>query len=601
MIGFLQPLALLALVAAAIPALLHLLGRRLPPTVVFPAVKYLTATEREHSRRLRFRNLLLLILRTAVIVCIVLAASRPFVRTGTGVAHPPTAVALVVDNSLSSAAVLEGHRTLDTIIATARQVIARTATGDRLWLVLADGLPLRKTRLEAIEVLDSLEPSNMRLDLGTAARAAARAILEDPLPNGPVVVVSDLQATAFSPGESPATRVLLWAPPARPKNRWLDSVYSQPEIWTPTGSVVAVVGGSSERPVTLRLRAEGMELARALASPGDRVVLSGALRNPGWTVASVELDSDEMRADDIRKIALLRAEPVAVAMATEVGDFLVEAVSVLQQGGRATSGDRVSLGHFAQAGTSVVFPPSDPAMVGALNRTLNMRGVTWEFRDVRQGEWTLSDQSGIADGIEVYRRYGLSGTGDIFADIDGEPWLVRSGNVVLVASRLEPEWTRLPVSAFFVPFVDYLINRIAAEESWIVTASPGDVVELPATARTMDGTQSAPVTAVPGNHRIVAPLHTGVYFLHSASSDTVGALEVFSDVRESQLQVADENQVRTVFGDDARVLESDQLLSSLFSGEGRINVASLFLMLALAAAVGEFLVASSGGRKRTAV
>jgi hypothetical protein len=51
-IGFLQPLALLGLAAVAIPPLLHLIGRRLPPTVVFPAVRYLTATEREHSRRL---------------------------------------------------------------------------------------------------------------------------------------------------------------------------------------------------------------------------------------------------------------------------------------------------------------------------------------------------------------------------------------------------------------------------------------------------------------------------------------------------------------------------------------------------------------------
>ena len=71
MISFLEPLALLGLAAALIPTLLHLLGRRLPPEVVFPAVRYLTATEREHSRRLWLRNLLLLILRTLVMVLVV--------------------------------------------------------------------------------------------------------------------------------------------------------------------------------------------------------------------------------------------------------------------------------------------------------------------------------------------------------------------------------------------------------------------------------------------------------------------------------------------------------------------------------------------------
>ncbi|MFQ5845887.1 MAG: BatA domain-containing protein [Planctomycetota bacterium] len=110
MIGFLQPIALLGLAAAAIPPLLHLIGRKLPPTVVFPAIRYLTATEREYSRRLKLRNLLLLVLRTVIIVLLVLAAARPVARVGAGTSHPPTALALVVDNSLSSGAVVAGRR-----------------------------------------------------------------------------------------------------------------------------------------------------------------------------------------------------------------------------------------------------------------------------------------------------------------------------------------------------------------------------------------------------------------------------------------------------------------------------------------------------------
>ena len=65
---------LLGLGAAAIPIILHLITRRRPPTVVFPAVRYLVDTAREHQRRLRLRNLLLLLVRTALIVALVLAA-----------------------------------------------------------------------------------------------------------------------------------------------------------------------------------------------------------------------------------------------------------------------------------------------------------------------------------------------------------------------------------------------------------------------------------------------------------------------------------------------------------------------------------------------
>jgi len=592
---------LLALVAAAIPTLLHLLGRRLPPTVVFPAVRYLTATEREHSRRLRFRNLLLLLLRTAALVFLILAAARPVTELGSGDSHAPTALAVVVDNSLSSGVVVEGRRALDTIVATARGVLEHAGSGDRVWLVLADGIPQRQTRLEALETLDRLTPSMARLDLGEAARAAAQAIHDDPLADGAVVVVSDLQATALSRGPPAATRVIVWNPPPVPANRWLDSVYSEPQIWTPRGGVVAVVGGSSDRPAALRLRVGGLELARTVASPGDRVILSATLPRQGWTEASVELDPDEMRSDDRRVLALFRAEPSGVAATADVGDFLGEALSVLQEGGRTVAGNQVLVGGISQMGVSILFPPSDPALVGALNRMLNSLAVDWQFENVTQGEWELADASGLSDGIEVSVRYRLVGSGSVYATCAGEPWLVRSGNVVLVASRMEPEWTRLPVSAAFVPFLDFVINRIAADEAWIVNASPGEVVALPTSASSVLGPGEVELTRVPRSGRVVAPPAPGVYFLRSVSGDTVGALEVNGDPRESRLQIASDDQVRASFGEESRIVDSPDLYGAPFSGSGRMDLTGVFLVLAALGVLGEFIVASSGGQTRKLV
>src|SRR5207302_826857 len=83
-VTFLHPLALLGLAAAAIPALLHLLERRTPPEAEFPPLRYLRDAERQSARRLRLRHLLLLILRTALVAVIVLAAARPILPTGVG-------------------------------------------------------------------------------------------------------------------------------------------------------------------------------------------------------------------------------------------------------------------------------------------------------------------------------------------------------------------------------------------------------------------------------------------------------------------------------------------------------------------------------------
>ena len=90
--SFLHPWMLFGLGAAAIPIILHLIARRRPPTVVVPAVRYLVDTAREHQRRLRIRNLLLLLVRTALIVALMLAASGPSVPISGVPGHAPSAI-----------------------------------------------------------------------------------------------------------------------------------------------------------------------------------------------------------------------------------------------------------------------------------------------------------------------------------------------------------------------------------------------------------------------------------------------------------------------------------------------------------------------------
>src|SRR5256885_10791373 len=134
-VSFLHRLALLGLAAAAIPALLHLLQRRVPPEVDFPPVRYLSAAERESARRLRLRHLLLLILRTALIVTIVLAAARPLVPLRGGGAHQPTAAVIILDNSPSSGAVIDGGLVLDRLRGAAHSSLARPPSAGRGWVV----------------------------------------------------------------------------------------------------------------------------------------------------------------------------------------------------------------------------------------------------------------------------------------------------------------------------------------------------------------------------------------------------------------------------------------------------------------------------------
>jgi hypothetical protein len=172
MIGFLHPWLLAGLVAAGIPILLHLVARREPPTVVFPAVRYLVTTTRENQRRLRLTNWLLLLLRTLLIAALVMAAAGPTLRLSGVPGHPATAMVVIVDNSPSSAAVAGGTPRLTRFKAAARAVLRRGTPADALWLLTADGTPRAGDAATLARVLDSLTPSARRMDLGSARSAA---------------------------------------------------------------------------------------------------------------------------------------------------------------------------------------------------------------------------------------------------------------------------------------------------------------------------------------------------------------------------------------------------------------------------------------------
>jgi hypothetical protein len=590
-IGFLQPLALLGLAAAAIPPLLHLLGRRRPPTVVFPAIQYLTATEREHSRRLKLRNLLLLLLRVAAIVLIVLAAARPVARVQAGTSHPPTALAVVVDNSLSSGAVVAGQTVLTTLTARARDVLEHSEAGDQLWLVLADGELRRVTRTTAHGTLDSLTPWPVRLDLGTAVRAAARGVTESELGLSEVVVLSDLQASALSSGPPVEGRVLILEAPSRPENLGVDSAVSEPARWTPSGSVIASIGGHAAGRTAVRLEIDGVEVARTVASAGDRVVLEGTAPGSGWLTGVVRLDADELRDDDTWYLGIRASGPTTVGVVTHVGRFVEDGLAVLRENGRIALGNAVQLADRPQSGATVVVPPAEPALTGAINRALAARGIDWRFGDLLEGEWSIrGDLPGA--GEAVYRRYRLNGSGDVLATVGGEPWLVRAGEVTLLASRLEESWTALPVRATFLPFLEILVNRIAMGSPGIVRARPGEAVRMPGAAVRVELPEGT--VAVPASGAILAPQRAGVSMLVDAAGDTVGVLEVNHDARESVLDPADRATLRAALGDGVKVVSEASLARELFGGARRAELTGILLGAALVIVVIELVVATFG-------
>ncbi|MCZ6754228.1 MAG: BatA domain-containing protein, partial [Gemmatimonadetes bacterium] len=446
--SFLHPWMLLGLGAAAIPIILHLIARRRPPTVIFPAVRYLVDTAREHQRRLRIRNLLLLLVRTALIVALMLAASGPSVPISGVPGHAPSALVVIVDNSVSSGAVAGGTAVGEPLRRAAAEVLSRATAEDALWLLTADGLARSGDRKMLTRVVDSLATSSMRLDLGQAIRQADAILAGEERP-GEIFLITDLQRTAVSPAATQAPLVVVRPEGDVVSNIGVGSVATGTQPWQfDGGRLIVTIAGDADGPVALSVAVGGRPERQALAGPGAPVAVTVTGLTPGWWPVVVSVDPDELRADD-RRVTAVRVAPVARVTWNPDDLHLATAVQVLEADGRVRRGNEVTLGGLGR-GLSVVFPPADPAEVGALNRALGRRGVAWRFGDpVNAAE--RSDSGALVGAVAVARRYRLErstagGTG-VLATVGGDPWMVRDAGVVLLGSRLDPEWTELPLAA----------------------------------------------------------------------------------------------------------------------------------------------------------
>jgi hypothetical protein len=563
-VSFLHPLALLGLAAAAIPALLHLLQRRTPPDLEFPPLRYLSEAERQSARRLKLRHLLLLVLRTALIVAVVLAAAHPLLSMrGGGGAHEPTALVVILDNSLSSGAVVDGRPVLDRLRVAARASIARTSPADRVWLLLADGVVRGGGREPLLASVDSAAPDWRRLDLTQAVERAARLVHAEPLPGREVHVLSDLQRSALATGRADVprgVRVLALVPArGRPAaNRGIASAA------VAEGTVVVTVTGLGPgEPVPVTVRIGSREVGRALAPSGDGAAVSVSLpaETPGWWTGAALLEPDELRADDRRPFVWRVAPPARVSLGPTAGAFLVTALRVLRDARRVAEGGDVIIGDVPAGGSghAVVQPPADPALLGQANRALAARGVPWRWGGAGTPGLLVSRELEQIAGVQVTRRYRLEsqGGGDVLAMVNDEPWLVRAGNVVLLGSRLDTAWTALPAAPGFVPFVDALVNRVVVG--------------------------GADVGAAEGAPRVEFRVR---------GADTVGATVFGPDPRESDLTPATPDQVAVAFGSTALVLDDARFAAQRFAGTRRADLSGLLLALALLLAAVELGVAT---------
>lgn len=588
--GFLAPLFLIAGALVAVPIILHLFQRQESRRIAFPAVRYLLRTEKDHARRIRLRQLLLLLVRVAAVVLLTLVGARLFVQAQGG-AHDPTALAMVIDNSMSSGVVIDGVRTLDRLKEAARASVDEASPDDRIWVIPA-GEPWEVSEplspAAAARRIDALDVSDAFGDLGSALRRASEllgpALSSEEIEASEIHLFSDLQASAL-PELSVAEWVgshplLVFTPEASPPdNRGLLGGLVggglPPVVNQRTEFTVQLQGPPSDT-VAVRLVIDDRIRGASTASPGGSAVLSGGPFAEGWVVGHLESDRDALLADDRFPFAF-RVEPPPLVTVRGTGSlFLESALAVLAEEGRLRTGpgesgpgSEVIIGVAGEGVDSprpgqrtIVLPPEDPSVLPAVNRRLAAAGIPWSYRTVDPDEERSVAENRIPVDlaeIGIRRRYALepADTGDPLGDVhvrldNGDPWLVtgEAGDhpYLLLGSPLDPDATELPVSAQMIPFLQWAMSTWTAASPASSGVEAGTPLSLPSGATEIllpDGT----TRGVDGTRLHLSTGRVGVYTVMAGDS-ILEHIAVVPPAAESVLERSERERVEAAFGEE---------------------------------------------------
>ena len=347
--NFLSEPFLAAMVAAAGPAVIHLLNRRRFRTKQWAAMQFLREAMRRNRKAIEIRDLVLLAIRTLIIILLILAMSRPYwTRQSTGLYRGEKVHAvLILDNSLSMGYVELDLSLLDRAKKRAKTFIESLPAGSDVSIIPLCDQKKWSTRGafvspdDAIVALSRIQPVDRNGSFLTAAEAAKRECSEgSDIPTKRVVIFSDMQemtlpknglGEAFSGLEDVQ---LVAISGSAIENAWVSDFYLRDGIAdTDSAAVfhgaVHYQGTEDAFRVQASLSIDGIsvdeksvQLTRGqptYVSFSHRFDSGGTSERPLFVRASLEITSDRLHGDDSRMCVVPVLNRIPVVFADQVG------------------------------------------------------------------------------------------------------------------------------------------------------------------------------------------------------------------------------------------------------------------------------------------
>ncbi len=196
---------LFAALAGIIPVILHMISHQKAKELPFSTLRFLRISVEKTRRRRRIQDLLLMLLRIAVLMLIALGLAKPTLTSLSSLLSggASTAVAIILDNSASMGTVDHGRMRFETAVGAASQIMDELRPGDRVALYLTGGpdFPeqgkLDPSHEKVRQIVNQSAVSYERADLAVKVHDARRLLAKSDAANKQIFVISDLQELSW--------------------------------------------------------------------------------------------------------------------------------------------------------------------------------------------------------------------------------------------------------------------------------------------------------------------------------------------------------------------------------------------------------------------
>jgi hypothetical protein len=329
---FLYPSFLWALLALAIPIIIHLFYFRRFKRVYFTNVKFLKEVKEETSARRKVRNLLVLLSRLFAIAMLVFAFAQPFIPQDTEVQKGDKSVSIFIDNSFSMDALSEDVPLVEKAKQRAREVVSAYSVEDR-FQILTNDFEGRHQRLvskeDALALIDEVETTPSVKEISKTLTRQLQALNTGKIENKTAYLISDFQKniTDFQNFSDTTMEVnLIPLQSVQEKNISIDTAYfdSPVQMLNQTNTLVIKVRNHSDEVaenVRLSLRHEGQTKPVGTltipprASKTDTINIT--ILRTGWHEAELTITDYPVQFDDTYYFSFNVAEEINTLVINE--------------------------------------------------------------------------------------------------------------------------------------------------------------------------------------------------------------------------------------------------------------------------------------------